>query len=419
MEELYDDLTIIDPDLNHFESDVNFETHTITTFSNKQDIDLNALKIIHHNARSLMKTGRIDEYHTFLQTLKTPFDILIFSETWLTSDKIDLCRFDGFQSIHLIRPSDDNLDFKVRGGGISIFIKDNLEFKHRDDLTIILPFMECSFIEIKFNNQNYLIGGIYRIPNTDIDEFIEIFNSIIEPIKSTHKIILLGDYNIDLLKNYSHKNNFEICLQSNYLIPTILSATRVASKMQNDQEIISETLIDNIFINHNMNYQSGIIESSITDHYSIYIIIPEINKPKAESNTVKYRLINNSRLRTFHCYLNHLEIDQVFDNHHAESAYSQFYDIFDYSYNKSFPIKTKTFTNKDSQKPWVNEELINGIKRRDQLNKAANKKRIDRKEYTDYRNALKTKFREAKAKYYKDQFEANAKNILKNVGSNK
>ena len=83
MDELFDDLSTIDPDLNHFESDVNFETHTITTFSNKQDIDCNALKIIHHNARSLIKTGRIDEYHTFLQTLKTPFDILIFSETWL------------------------------------------------------------------------------------------------------------------------------------------------------------------------------------------------------------------------------------------------------------------------------------------------------------------------------------------------
>ena len=83
-----------------------------------------------------------------------------------------------------------------------------------------------------------------------------------------------------------------------------------------------------------MNYQSGIIESSITDHYSIYIIIPEINKTEIEANTVKYRLINNSRLRTLHCYLNQLQINQVFDNHHAESAYLQFYNILESSYNK-------------------------------------------------------------------------------------
>ena len=99
-----------------------------------------------------------------------------------------------------MRPTDNIIDFKVRGGGISIFIKDTLEFKHRDDLTVMLPYMECSFIELKFNNQNYLIGGIYRIPDTDTDHFIDKFNSILAPIKSTHKIILLGDYNIDLQK---------------------------------------------------------------------------------------------------------------------------------------------------------------------------------------------------------------------------
>ncbi|CAL4059458.1 unnamed protein product [Meganyctiphanes norvegica] len=263
-----------------------------------------------------------------------------------------------------------------------------------------------------YRNENYIIGGIWRVPDTDTDHFINQFNSILEPIKSTHKIILLGDYNIDLQKNNSHKNNFEICLQSNYLIPTILSATRVASKIQNDQEIISETLIDNIFINHNMNYQSGTIESNITDHYSIYIILPEIKKPSIEPDTIKYRLINNSRLRTFHCYLNHLGINQVLDNYHAESAYTQFYNIFDYSYNKSFPIKTKTITNKYSQKPWINEELINGLKRCDQLKKAANKKKNYRKEYTNFRNELTTKFRQAKTKYFKYKFEEHSKNIF-------
>ena len=46
----------------------------------------------------------------------------------------------------------------------------------------------------------FIIGGIYRVPNTNIDRFLEKFNSIIEPLKSTHKITLLGYYNIDLQK---------------------------------------------------------------------------------------------------------------------------------------------------------------------------------------------------------------------------
>ena len=184
-----------------------------------------SLKIIHHNARSLMKEGRIDEYQLYSNSLECQFDILLFTETWLKQENKDHCKFDGYQPIHLIRPIDDHIDFKERGGGISIFVKNNLSFKHRSDLTTMLPFMECSFIEISYNNQNYLIGGIYRIPKTCINSFIEQFNRLIEPIKYSHKIILLGDYNIDFQKNDNHKNNFVICLQSNYLVPTILKPT--------------------------------------------------------------------------------------------------------------------------------------------------------------------------------------------------
>ena len=154
-----------------------------------------------------MKIGRLDEYHLYLHSLKNPFDILIFTETWLTQDKIDHCKFDDYHPIHLIRPIDNHVDFKERGGGISIFVKNNLRYKHRTDLNIMFSFMECSFIEITYNNQNYLIGGIYRIPKTSINLFIEQFNRLIERIKYSHKVILLGDYNIDLSRNDNHKEN--------------------------------------------------------------------------------------------------------------------------------------------------------------------------------------------------------------------
>ena len=208
-----DNLSNIDPDINHFDTVLNFQQHSINSFKNKNDVELKSLKIVHHNARSLMKPGRLDEYDTLLQSINNPFDVLIFTETWITPENKDQCNIEGFQSVHLLRPSDNHTDFKTRGGGISIFIKNTLQYKHRDDLVPMLPYIESSFIEITFNNQKYLIGGMYRIPKTNINSFIEKFNSLIEPLKSTHKIILLGDYNIDLLKNDSHKQNFEICLQ--------------------------------------------------------------------------------------------------------------------------------------------------------------------------------------------------------------
>ena len=407
-----DYFSIIDPDINHFTSEPNFETHSTASFSNKQNLDPNALNLIHHNARSLMKPGRIDEYEIFLSTLKASFDILVFTETWTNNNNIDQCEFEGYRSAHLIRDSEVHQNCKNNGGGVSIFVKNILEFKLRDDLTIMLPFMECIFIETKFMHQKYLIGGIYRVPDTSTTHFIDRLNNLIEPINSAYKIILLGDYNIDFLKDDIHKNNFQICLQSNYLIPTILSPTRVATKMQNGQQITTETLIDNIFTNH-LNYHSGVIESSITDHYSIYISISGVTKPCMETNSIEYRIINDAKTRTFHSYLHHMGISEIYEDDNAKSATGQFFNIMQHSYEKSFPIKEKTITDKKNKKPWVSDELLKDMEARDKLNRAVNKNKVERKIFTDFRNELENRLREAKTTYFRKKFEEHSKNIKK------
>ena len=95
---------------------------------------------------------------------------------------------------------------------------------------------------------------------------------ILEPLKSSHEIIILGDFNINLFNDDSNKNMFEYCLQSNYLMPTILGATRVAEiKHQNGRITTSRTLIDNILIKANMKHISGVIETDLSDHFPIYI----------------------------------------------------------------------------------------------------------------------------------------------------
>ena len=118
-----------------------------------------------------MKEGRLSEYELFFKAIENPFKILVFTETWLTKCKIDVCKFQDYSTVHLLRPIDQHIDFKVRGGGISIFVHNTIQYKHRADLDIILPYMECCFIEISFNDKTYWIAGMHRIPNTDINLF--------------------------------------------------------------------------------------------------------------------------------------------------------------------------------------------------------------------------------------------------------
>ena len=65
------------------------------------------------------------------------------------------------------------------------------------------------------------------------------------------------------------------------------------------------------------------------------------------------------------------------------------------------------------QSPWVNETLIKRIKIRDKLCKLAKKNRIDDKILSDFRNLLTSQLRQAKFKYYEDQFRINSNNIKK------
>ena len=50
-------------------------------------------------------------------------------------------------------------------------------------------------------------------------------------------------------------------MQSNSLFPTITEPTRVCTIERDGQNIVTESLIDNIFVNENLAYNSGLTYS--------------------------------------------------------------------------------------------------------------------------------------------------------------
>merc|ERR1712030_52244 len=201
----------------------------------------------------------------------------------------------------------------------------------------------------------------------------------------------------------SCKNMFEYCLQSNYLMPTILGTTRLAIKrQQNGQVVTSETLIDNILIKANMKHISGLIETEITGHFPIYTSLPEVRLSAPNTPTViKYRLVNDDTKRKFKYTLNHTQFNTC-SNDEAKEVFSGFNNDFTDLYDKHFPIKSKTLNYKDEKSPWVTDTLIQKIKNRNKLYKAASKKIIGKDVYRNHRNKLTDELRKTKAKYYEN-----------------
>ena len=370
------------------------------------------MNIFHNNAHSIMKEGRIDEYNILFKSINNPFNIMIFTETWLTENNKHLCNFEGYTPLHLLRPIDRHFDLKTKGGGVSIFIKNNIDFKYREDLCLSTPTTECIFIELIHENKKYLIGGVYRVPNTNVKEFCDSINRLIEPHRS-HEIVLLGDFNVCLLQDNCHKHELQNVMQTNSLFPTILTPTRIASVLRNGQFITTETLIDNIYLNTQNNFKSGTLEVTISDHFPVFTILSDCKIPATNEETIiHYRLINDITLRKFRYALdNSTELNDLFSNYTIETVFSKFLTIFNKLYEHYFPVKQLKLTRKGTYKPWINITLVSQMKIKDNLFKLSKRNLIDRKIYNDFRNLLNTRIRNAKREYYTNKFNENEGNI--------
>ena len=176
-----------------------------------------------------------------------------------------------------------------RGGGVGVFVKNNQRFKERADLSIFDDNMESVLIEIDKSccgfNKDVIIGVIYRPPNKYVKSFNELMTTIIDKVNKEKKICyLIGDYNIDLLKQESHPQTSEFLdiMYSNNLIPVITRPTIKQDK--------SGTSVDNMFINNlvGINHSiQGLFKTEISDHLPIFMIHKRIKEKENTFNSMK------------------------------------------------------------------------------------------------------------------------------------
>ena len=140
--------------------------------------------------------------------------------------------------------------------------------------------VESIFIEIiNKKERNTIIGCIYRHPWMDARELNDTFlqNTLEKLFYENKDIILIGDFNIDILK-YDTNNDSAAFLEmmyENFLLPYISSPTRATPR--------SQTLIDNIFSNIiEDEIISGNITTTISHHYAQFTLFK--NKIKSQKN---------------------------------------------------------------------------------------------------------------------------------------
>ena len=157
-----------------------------------------------------------------------------------------------------------------------------------DELSWCNDSIESCVVEVVYQSVSVYVLGIYRPPRGSIETFLILLENLLSSEILRNKfIVFTGDINIDLL-NYSANNTLDYlnCLQSFHMLPIINKITRVSNVENN---LISGSILDHIFINRLLTYSSGVIFHDLTDHYPTFV---KLNiKTCANNNSVKKRLL--------------------------------------------------------------------------------------------------------------------------------
>ena len=140
-------------------------------------------------------------FSEYIECLKHRWSLIGVTETWLNKDNHDMYNLPAYRFVNRYRTNRS-------GGGVGLFLPENIEFTVRTDLSVFDDTLETLFIEMKLNAmQNVIIGVVYRPPGGRIQDFNEAFTNILDTIKFEKKLCyLLGDWNINLLSYDKHNH---------------------------------------------------------------------------------------------------------------------------------------------------------------------------------------------------------------------
>ena len=124
----YSVLGSIDPDTNFLLGNDTSWCHYYTEFEFNQCFSSNDKFALYNlNIRSLPKN--MEKMQHFLEGLHYKFTIITFTETWLAEYNSSLHKFIGYSHVYKLRD-------KRRGGGVSMFIDNRINYQDRNDINI-------------------------------------------------------------------------------------------------------------------------------------------------------------------------------------------------------------------------------------------------------------------------------------------
>ena len=278
----------IDPDLNYYPAEnmnENLNYYTVDEYSSVISEEINLLKIMSVNIRSLAKNGI--ELKVLLETISNKPDLLVVTETWLIESDLNEVYVEGFSAFHSTRPTG-------RGGGVSLFYRESLECIKCDAISCVDESIEICSVRVKLSKCFHILA-IYRPHSGSIAAFTDSLEIILNNSEiHNSNICLMGDFNANILnENCVQSSNLTQLLSSYHFVSLINSPTRFSS-------ISNPSLLDQCWLNSFDYKSSGVILYNLTDHCPIFANL-DFRSPVTTNpiKTVRFRLVDEMSFQNF------------------------------------------------------------------------------------------------------------------------
>ncbi|XP_057305393.1 uncharacterized protein LOC130642322 [Hydractinia symbiolongicarpus] len=331
----------------------------------------NLFSIAHLNTQSMVST--FDEFVLFVH--KYDFDAITLTETWLKDNPflLEYAKIEGYTMYY------HNRDNK-RGGGVGVYIKDNIKHKLRKDIVNINPALEHLWVEIDGKNKHskLLLCVAYQ-PNfthQEKAEWLDNFDRIIgnANLDWSGNVVITGDFNIDLLQNSQIKDSYLETLRSFDLTQHVNSPSRKGL-----------SLLDHISTNSSckVKFCEVLPTPEISDHDAVFACI----NTRVARFEPRYKIIRDMRNFDLSAYV-------------ADTANIPFNVV--YATDCTAPLKRIKVTRPPA--PWMKDLKITNLQQtchekrtlaqQTQLN-------ADWNEFRNARNALKRQIKYTKKTFYR------------------
>ena len=389
--------------LNHFdevdpELQYNFfaDANSICRYYDIQDYanihgSQNSLSIVNYNIRSFNKN-----FDTFIGGFlpnNMPC-IMNITETRFTSFKFE--QIPGYESYHTVRNSE------TPAGGISLFVKDNIKSRLIGSLSYATETIEVCTVEIHFENNSFVLIGIYRPHSDTIENFSTHLETLLsDPLLSGKNCILMGDLNICILKDSIQNNNFSNLLYRFHFCPVITKVTRFPMR-----ETETPSLLDHIWINKTCSYVAGILDLDFTDHLPTFLHIKSNKFVSDEKIKIRFRVINDVNKQSLKNALENFNWESIWLDD-VELYTDRLIETLDILYCSAFPLKTKEVSQKHFINSWMTKPILELIEAKAHYFYLYKIGAVTLQENNLFKNRVTNIVRNEKIKYQRRLFDKN------------